>query len=369
MNKHARVRCSMNNHQELILTIHNASYGDFDGFEVKFIGFTKVPYPFWMTGWPGGKYLLNKLQSKFGKFTLIISKEIKSNIYHNNKIVEVVMNFDDAMRLIRNLWQQNKYCGEKAVDQSLSDIFPEEFPDEGRIIIELPIEIREIIPSREKLEKAISFLRRFKKYSLGEQASLQLVTSGNLLHNINLENILNEFEEKLNQNLLESDWQAFFGKNMLVLNPGYIKLIPKANITAITGELPDFLLISVEGFVDVYEIKLPKTELLIFDKDHNTYYWSSDIAKAIAQTENYISTLDSDRDSLEKKIEAKYQLNLTILRPRGYVIAGNSTQLQEKEKNNFFRLLNESLRNTRIVPYDTFLNNFKNLSKTLLEIS
>jgi hypothetical protein len=359
----------MSNNPEFILKITNPSYDDFNGFEVKFIGFEKAPYPFWMNGWPGGKYLLKSLQSKFGKFTLIISKEGKSNIYHVNNAVEVVMNFDDAMQLIRNLWQQNKYCAEKSVHQSLSAIFPEEYPDEVKYVLELPEEIRGILPSRESLEKATSFLHRFRKYSLGEQTSLQLKTSRNILQNINLENVLNKFEEKLKEDLLESDWQTFFENNLLVLNPGYIKLIPKANIAAVSGELPDFLLISVEGFVDVYEIKLPKTELLVFDNNHNTYYWSSDITKAIAQTEKYISTLDSNRDSLEKKIGAKYKLKLTILRPRGYVIAGSSTQLKDNEKNNFFRLLNESLRNTRIMPYDTFLNNFENLSQTLLEIS
>jgi len=165
----------MNDNQELVLTIDNSSYGDFNGFEVKFIGFLKIPYPFYTKGWAGGKYLLNRLQSKFGKFTLTISKECKSNTHHNNNGVEVVLNFDDIMQLIKNMWQQNKFCKEQAINQSLSDIFPEELPDEGRIIIELPNEIREIIPSEEQLEKATSFLRRLKKYSLGEKDSLQLM--------------------------------------------------------------------------------------------------------------------------------------------------------------------------------------------------
>jgi len=47
----------MEDNQEHELTINNASYGSFNGFKVKFVGFKKIPYRFSIYGWPGGKCL------------------------------------------------------------------------------------------------------------------------------------------------------------------------------------------------------------------------------------------------------------------------------------------------------------------------
>ena len=231
-------------------------------------------------------------------------------------------------------------------------MFPEIFAREQEVGIGLPEQIREIVPPKDRLDRATSFLREAGKYSLREEDAVNLVAGGNVLHGVRLQNLLSEFEVMLTQDLPGSDWQAFFAKNMLTLNPGYIKAIPKANIAPVTGELPDFLLISVEGYVDVYEVKLPGTVLLNYDGGRHNYYWSSDIAKAISQTENYISTLSSNKYVLERNIQEKYKIKLTILRPREYVIAGKSSQLQDTQECDYFRLLKESLRNTRIVPYD-----------------
>lgn len=187
------------------------------------------------------------------------------------------------------------------MNESVNSTFPEVFGKEREVISELPEDIRNIVPSRDQQQKVNNFLRNLRYYDLSEQDTFAFFMGGSAFHSVHLENVLKEFVSKLGQDLKEEEWQIFFEKNMLVLNLGYIKLIPKATITPIALEIPDFLSISVEGYVDIYKIKLPKTELLHFDKNHNTYYWSSDISRALSQTENYISSLDRDRASLEKR--------------------------------------------------------------------
>ena len=137
------------------------------------------------------------------------------------------------MQLLRNYWHKSKSYGDESIRESLGDIFPQIFIGDEYVPRGLPKEISEIIPSKERVERAAYILRKPSKYKLGEQDSVRLITGGNVLHSIYLENLLNEFETKLSQNLPESSWQTFFKKNMLVLNPGYIKLIPKANISPI----------------------------------------------------------------------------------------------------------------------------------------
>jgi len=354
---------------ELLLIIQNNAYDEFNGFNVRFIGFEKVPYPFSPRGWPRGKRLLIELKKALGDFSLTILSEGKSSVNRQDEPTSLVLSFADFKRLYRSFWQISELCEEKAMNESMSNTLPGVFGEKREIKSELPEDIRSIIPSREQLQTVNDFLRNLNLYSLREQDTFAFFTGGSAFHSVHLENVLNEFESKLGQDLKEDEWQAFFKKNMLVLNPGYIKLIPKAMVTPIVTEIPDFLLISIEGYVDIYEIKLPKTELLKFDKDHNMYYWSSDIAKALAQTENYISSLDGDRANLEKKIQQKFRLELSILRPRGYIIAGHSNQLTDPDKRDGFRILNESLRNTYILPYDKFLRNFENLAKALQEHS
>lgn len=359
----------MTGNGELLLIIQNVAYDEFNGFNVRFIGFEKVPYPFSPLGWPRGKRLLIELKKALGDFNLTILSEGKSRVKLQGKPTSVVLSFADFWRLYRSFWQISALCEEKAMNESMNDTLPGVFGKKREITSELPEDIRNIIPSREQLQRVNNFLRNLNFYDLREQDTLDFFTGGSAFHSVHLENVLKEFENKLGQDLKEEEWQAFFEKNMLVLNPGYIKLIPKATITPIAAEIPDFLLISIEGYVDIYEIKLPKTELLKFDRDHNMYYWSPNIAKALAQTENYISSLDGDRASLEKKIQQKFQLELSILRPRGYIIAGHSNQLSDPDKKDAFRILNESLRNTYILPYDKFLRNFENLAKALQDYS
>jgi hypothetical protein len=359
----------MSDNRELLLVIQNEAYDEFNGFNVRFVGFEKVPYPFSPRGWPRGKRLLIELKKALGDFGLTILSEGNSSVNPQDEPTSLVLSFTDFRRLYRSFWQISELCEEKAMNESMNNTLPGVFGEEREIKSELPEDIRNIIPSRAQLQTVNNFLRDLNFYNLREQDTLAFFTGGSAFYSLHLGTVLNEFESKLEQDLKEEEWQKFFEKNMLVLNRGYTKLIPKAMITPIAIEIPDFLLVSIEGYVDVYEIKLPKTELLKFDRDHNMYYWSSDMAKALAQTENYISSLDGNRASLERKIQQKFGMEVSILKPRGYVIAGHSNQLSDPSRRDGFRILNESLRNTYILPYDRFLKNFQNLAEALQDRS
>lgn len=204
------------------------------------------------------------------------------------------------------------------------------------------------------------------KYNIKDQKDLRrLLAARKVLHYMTLEEVLKDFEKKLKVESEEKDWQLFFKDNLLFLNPGYIKILEKTNI-ALDIQLPDFLLINIENYIDVYEIKTPETKLLGYDGSHKNYYWSSDITKAIVQVENYIDSIEKNSDGLRSKLKDKHKIELRVVRPRGYVIAGHSRQLTEStKKNDDFKLLNQSLKNTEILPYDIFLERFKSFSNTL----
>lgn len=364
--------------QTLSLTIDNPNYGEFNGFQITFSGFDKIPRMFLPRGLPSGfrtgKYMLERFKQKFGEFTLTIVKDDESVISIKSKPTHINLRYRDIRRIIDAFNANYRSEGTKSVDRYFGSLFPNHFPqyDEtykpNAIATAIPKKTEGIQLSDRDTKKYLQLLPVLIDCDIKSQRDLkQLLAGRKVLHYLHLEKLLKEFEKRLGKPAKEQTWQAFFKKNLLILNPSYIELIEKPNIS-LKIQLPDFLLLSVDNYVDVYEIKLPETMLLTLDKSHKNYYWTTEIAKAISQIENYIDSISKYANDLAIEIRKKYKLDLNIVRPRGYIIAGNSKELKGSEKKgDDFRLLNESLRNTNIIPYDDFLVRFRNLSKTLKE--
>lgn len=350
---------------KLKLKIKNENYGEFNGLEISLSGFDKIPWRISPMGIAGGKYLLEQLKGRFGEFELVIARNKDSRIDSKKTPTQVIIRYDDVLKLRRDFRASYRLTGEKVVTKHLGMLFPEEFARESER--DLPSDIREIDLSSDDIQKANQLFPFLEKYELDNTSALKRLLAGRkVLHYLRLEKVLNKFERKLKTVAKEQEWQEFFKENLLILNPGYMEIIEKPNIS-LEIKLPDFLLLNIEGYVDIYEIKIPETPLLQYDRGRNNYYWSSDVAKSISQVENYIDSIDNNRDSLIANIKEEYNLELKVIRPRGYIIAGHSRDLRESRKYDDFRLLNESLKSTEILPFDIFLERFKSFSKTLKE--
>jgi len=308
--------------EALKLTIINDNYGEFNGFEIDFSGFDKLPYLMSSPlGFTAGKYILEKLKQRFGEFKLTIARDKNSSVEIDKVPVEIIFKYDDLIVLGREFRANYTLEGRRTVAKHLSTLFPEDFesPESN-----LPTGIEELKLSHEDIEESRHLLPVLDKYGIQSEQDLKRLMAGKkVLHYLHLEKVLNEYERRLKTKTKEHNWQTFFKANLLVLNPGYMEIIEKTNIS-LDIKLPDFLLLNIEGYVDVYEIKVPETHLLKYDNGRKNYYWSSDIAKAISQVENYIESLNRNRDGLIVDLKEKYKLDLKILRPRGYIIAGQA---------------------------------------------
>ena len=116
----------------------------------------------------------------------------------------------------------------------------------------------------------------------------------------------------------------------------------------LTGKFPDFMLIDAYGYLDVYEIKKPSTKLFGYDSGRKNYYWSAELARAITQTEKYMSSVQRHRFELESKF-GKNQVKAHIVRPRGFIIAGKRSDLKNEDTHLDFRVLNDSLKNIDVI--------------------
>lgn len=341
-----------------------------------FKGFDEIPHMFLPRGKPGGfrtgKYILEQLKQQFGEFTLTVVKEDKSAISAKTKPAHVRLRYRDIRRIIDSFNANYRTEGTKSVDRHLGSLFPNDFSHyresykPNSLAAAVPSKTERIQLTDRDMKKYIQLMPALEACNVKSPRDLKrLLVGRKVLHYLHLEKLLSAFERKLGEPAKEHSWQLFFRKNLLVLNPSYIELVEKPNIS-LSIQLPDFLLLSVDNYIDVYEIKLPKTPLLASDKSHRNYYWTAEISKAIAQVENYIDSISRYANDLAVEIRTQYKLDINIVRPRGYIIAGHTKELRgSAKKKDSFRLLNESLRNTNVIPYDDFLVRFRNLSKTL----
>jgi hypothetical protein len=140
----------------------------------------------------------------------------------------------------------------------------------------------------------------------------------------------------------------------LVLRNTYGEVLEKESVS-LQGKFPDFMLIDAYGYLDIYEIKKPGTRLLSLDRGRNNYYWDTEISKAIAQVENYIHQAQRHADSLRNDIRQNKGVEVNIVRPRGYIVAGLRSQLTSAKMGDDFRILAESLKNIDVLLYDDLL--------------
>lgn len=185
-------------------------------------------------------------------------------------------------------------------------------------------------------------------------------------------------KQKTDTDTLEARWQEFFRDNILYFNFGYVERFEKERIQGDKKlNIPDFILLNIYGYLDIFEIKTHLTQLLRFDDGRKNFFWSTPAAQAISQAENYIDSLIKVEDTIIKNIRDEYAIhNVNAVRPVVYIIASSKPHIAGKLTSQYrggmrvkmwndFRRLNNSLKNISFVPYDELLNVFSNMLSRL----
>lgn len=320
-------------------------------------------------GFAGGKHLLETLSKKYKRFELILTPKTDDIRAAGSKktvqISERTLNRINA--IVRDRTRDVRL---DAASQILASTFPAEFTGAQRIetyrkgmfagLLSSTLDARAV--SVEDQRAITAFAAKIatdpKTQGFDEKEAVKRKHTVQLLH---LERLITEFEDRLPRNLSENDWQSYFEEKILYFQDSYINKIHKPNIAVVTTQFPDFGVITADDYLDLIEIKLPKTMLLSHDKSHNTFFWTADLARAIAQVESYIDSVASKRAEIILQIEKLTQIRLRIVKPRGIVIAGSTAEFTATpEKRDYFRLLNEGLKNVEIVAYDELSRRLKN---------
>jgi hypothetical protein len=352
--------------------------------KIRFLGFSKLPSGFKQNGkgLPSSGYLLLRfLEEKLGAFDLTVAAAEASRIDEKGGRVAVVLNHDDLRAVLKSLRAANNERFQKqqaAVRGLLNERFPQHFEkvdadaltyrggeisrllDKGKLIQKL---------SATDIEGLARFFPRFIQ-AFGDRFAetkklLAISESKKATEVVYLEKVIKQYERRLKKSgQSESAWQKFLREYILVFSTNYANALEKESI-ALQGKYPDFLLIDAYNYLDIFEIKKPSTKIVRKDPSRGNYYWTPELAKAISQTENYIAYAERNAASLREDIRKRKGIEIRVMKPRGFIIAGERKQLKNEIMEDNFRLLNNSMKNVEVILYDELLDNLKNFVKRL----
>ena len=152
------------------------------------------------------------------------------------------------------------------------------------------------------------------------------------------------FEEMVEDNLPEHDYQKFLQENYWLFGSEYSELLDTRNLV-VRQQLDFPLRRTVDGYFEVIEIKKPLDGNSGFycDKSHKTYYPGSEVLLGTSQVLNYLASLETHRNDIlvENKID--------VTRVRGKLIIGSDGCEKEKRAR---RLFNENSVSVEVISFD-----------------
>lgn len=190
----------------------------------------------------------------------------------------------------------------------------------------------------------------------------KLIESGILTQNITVaitaaerNNAVREFEQAIDIERTESFWQNWFAQNKWVLGSEYLNILPERDID--TNDIADYLMRSIDGFLDVVEIKRPDLKFWAGPDSHGNYYPTAQLTAAISQCLNYLYRIELQSNSVEfmERIDGT-----KTVKPQCMLVYGRSNDWGE-DKMRAIRILNAAYHQLHIITYDQLLLRAKQL--------
>ena len=320
--------------------------------------------------------LNNFLRYKFNdnKIDTIVLSESKASTKLKNQLI---FNFEDIESLLKSINQEQKACNDTKkilIKNLIVDIFPgvnfdhsETNNNKELILRNLNDKLIEKLTADEIQKLGEFYVKATRKFKAGH--IIKKMTAG-LMKNaqiLSLQEIIIKYEKQLKENPAESEWQKFFDEYITLFDSRYVHKINYKNIATGITKYPDLVLVDIYGYIDFYELKKSGTELIQYDKNHKTWYWSKDVSMVISQVSDYLQKSKENALSYAKAIkdetetETEKGLEVNIINPRAIIVIGHTKQLDTDKKKNHFKNLRESLKDIEFVLYDELLERLKNL--------
>lgn len=313
----------------------------------------------------GLKHLLEFLTDGDNEKKIVLSKQVTSKTE-----TKWIINYDDyKSKTAGRFFSLYRETGLDSANFYLNQYFPDDFPyDKARVTDKQLKAIDKDLPNvlmklKEKtknkkaiLESTSNIIQELK------QEKKELNNEINYLEKIKNEsniavmlNAINQLEERLNsgktykETIGLNSWQNWFYQNNWMFGAYYLKPIEKQRVGF--DNIPDFLFPTIDGFIDVLEIKLPTHEVIKEDDSHTgSFMWSPKSSEAIGQVVNYLNEIELNQLQLQKKIKENYGIDLSTIKPRAFILISNGSNYDSR-KMEALRKLNYSLHGIEVLTY------------------
>ena len=316
-----------------------------------------------------GKNILETLGKKFGeRFRWIITEE-KDEITVKYGITYVRTSQALLNRMFGENFERSREVKNEIVQRRFFYSFPTYFttPPPSAYVPGSIAKIRsaDVLPklSSEDKEAMNRILPEFLKAEAMSSIAIKAVEIDSL------KRLAAEFKTELNNQHSESWWQNYIQARILLMQQGYIRPIEKMNVAIGNTKYPDFALVTHDNYLDILEIKKPNTTILKEDRSRGNYHWDTEISRAIIQVENYLEHIANQAAEVRSFVNDKYALELKVVRPRGFILAGNSAECSAQKQRDDFRLLSHGLKNVTVITYDELLVRLENHIRVLEKYS
>lgn len=222
------------------------------------------------------------------------------------------------------------------------------------------------------------FLRKLDEYFIKEKLE-DIVKKGKRIVALKSDNVKSQEAKDLIKDLfgkeigqLETVWQKYFEQYLLYLFFSYKKIVPKVQLKDLENldkDYPDFIGVNHYDGIDIIEIKTHLKNVLVWDKSHKNFAFSSEMSKAIIQTINYMDALSDNKikKTKDKKDLLSYlNIDENLYRPRGIIIISSKDRIcksqnrltydQKTRLNKDFTKLRNSIHNIQIFTFDEILS-------------
>ncbi len=158
---------------------------------------------------------------------------------------------------------------------------------------------------------------------------------------------LTRFQEMVEENLPEQDYQKFLEENYWLFGSEYSELLEERIL--VRGQQLDFpLRRTVDGYLEVIEIKRPLGRRSGFSQDgsHNPLYPRAEIYRSVSQVLSYLSALKADNYRILK------ENRIDVTGVRGKVVIGRDGSDEEEEAR---KLFNDDSRSVEVMSFDSLI--------------
>jgi len=242
--------------------------------------------------------------------------------------------------------------------------------------IERYIQMRIYNIIKDEFDKIKDTAKSYEKYMNKKYSKKEIIIDDIIFKNekSKYEYLLNKLKNMLSNELLynEKIWQEQNFDILKIIFPKYIHILKEVPIHDYYNDNKirriDFLLVDINGNIDIIEIKRPHDELILTENEYReNFVPKRELAGSVMQIEKYLFFLSKSgkkgEEALNKYFHEKInsEIVIKIINPTGIIIMGRDKGIKEEQINDFEIIKRKYKNIIDIITYDDIIRRLEQL--------